>query len=73
MSACDHRAVFQVMGFCVVTCKQPAEKEKQRRVKLPPQRSRSVRSIKVKGNVIVGDYEIDFYCLTSYMYVAEIQ
>lgn len=39
-SARDHRAVFQVMGFCVVTCKQPAEKEKQRQVKLPPQHSK---------------------------------
>lgn len=34
--ACDHCAIFQVMGFCVVTCKQATEKDKQRQVKLPP-------------------------------------
>lgn len=34
--ACDHCAVFQVMGFGVVTCKQATEKDKQRQVRLPP-------------------------------------
>lgn len=28
--ACDRTAIFQVMGFCIVTCKQPPRKDKQK-------------------------------------------
>lgn len=29
MSAADHAAIVQVMGFCVVTCKKAPRKDKQ--------------------------------------------